>query len=375
MNLRLSRRALVRGGLACALGACLPDRAFKHRHSVVPEPLDDGFTIASPASVGLDDGVLEAIHAELLREDRQRGALGMLVIKDDLLVWETYLHDERDRDRHHHVQSTTKSVTSLAFGLARERGHFAELDQTLGELMPEQVQGKAADKGDVSIEHLLTMRSGIDFDNDVFSLEMWVDKPKDPLQHILRKPLYAKPGETFHYRDADPQLIGYLLQRATGMREEQWVRSNLFDPLGIRDYFWEGGADGVSMAAHGLHLRMRDMGKLGQLVLNGGTFAGRRLISSEWIALSTQTKVVAGDGGTGDPSLGYGYYWWTVAGRNVFSAWGHGGQHILISPSDRLVLVKIALPDTDDFAGSSLDDFVGLVAPLLGPGSIVPAPG
>jgi hypothetical protein len=188
----------------------------------------------------------------------------------------------------------------------------------------------------------------------------------DPLHYMLAKPLYAAPGERFYYRDVDPQVLGYLLQQETGETEENWTRRSILAPLGIQDYLWERGPDGVSMAAHGLHLRARDMAKLGQLMLEDGSFAGQRVVSTEWTALSTQTHVEAGDAGTGRPRLGYGYYWWTVNRQDVYSAWGHGGQHILISPSDGLVAVKIALPDTDDLEGSSLEDFLDLIEPLLG---------
>lgn len=365
MTRLVSRRGMVLGSAAAVACACLPDGSFKRRHGVVPQPLDDGWQIATPADVGLDPAALDAIHMELLREDRQRGALGMLVVKDDRLVWETYLRTDRDRDRHHHVQSTTKSITSLAFGVARDRGLFPSLDLRLRDVLPSAVARGAEDKGDITLDQLLTMRSGIAFDNDTFSLEMWVDRPADGLGHILRKPLYAQPGERFYYRDADPQVIGYVLQHVTGRSEKEWTREHLFAPLGIHDYFWESGRDGVSLAAHGLHLRARDMAKIGALMLHRGALGSGRIVSEEWVQLSTATHVSRGPLGTRSERLGYGYYWWTDDERALYSAWGHGGQHILVSPRDNLVLVKIALPDTDDLEGSSLDEFIELVAPLL----------
>lgn len=363
---RISRRRWMLGSAALGLAGCLPDGRFKHRYTTVPERLDDGWELADPDDVGLDPAALEDIHEELLREDRQRGALGMLVVKDGRLVWETYLRDPGDRDLHHHVQSVTKSVTSLAFGIALDRGHFDALDQSLDELIPDELVGKAQDKGAITLEQLLTMRSGIDFDNQEFSIEMWVDRPSDPLRYMLRKPFYDEPGESFYYRDADPQILGYLLQRATGQTEEAWTRERLLSPLGIDQYLWEHGPDGVSMAAHGLHLKPRDLLKIGQLMLEGGSFRGRQLVSRDWIARSTRAHVSAGDDGTKHAQLGYGYYWWTVRRRDVFSAWGRGGQHVLVAPSDRLVIVKIALPDTDDLQGGSLESFLDLVDPLLG---------
>ncbi len=365
MTARLSRRALLTLGAGCALGACLPDGRFKKRHATVPEQLADGWEIGRPDDVDLDERTLAAIHEELLREDRQRGALGLLVVRDDRLVWETYLHDVLDRDRPHHIQSMTKSITSLAFALAQDRGHLAELSLTLRDLVPQELTGAARNKGDIALRDLLTMRSGIAFYNDTFAVEMWVDRPPHPLRYMLEKRLYAAPGERFVYRDVDTQILGYLLQSAVGRNEESWTRELLFEPLGIRDYVWEHGRDGTSLAAHGLHLRPRDLAKIGQLMLNEGTFAGERIVSAERLRAFTRTEVPTGDAGTGHERLGYGYYWWTVADTDHYLAWGHGGQHILVAPAQRLVIVKIALPDTDNLAGSSPEEFLDLVAPLL----------
>lgn len=363
---RMTRRRFVGSSLAAGLCACLPDARYKHRLTTVPERLNDGWEIDTPASVGLDPRALSDIHDELLREDRHRGALGMLVVKDGKIVWETYLRSPHDRDIHHHIQSVTKSVTSLAFGIARDQGYFSSLDATLSELIPEELTGKARDKGKIRLIDLLTMRSGIDLDNRYFSIEMWVDKPKRPLHHILAKPLYDPPGERFYYRDADPQVVGYLLQKAVARTEQRFVDELLFSPLGIRDYLWERGADGVSMAPHGLHIKARDLAKIGQLMAEGGLHQERTLVSKSWCEESTRTHVPSGNRGTKHDELGYGYYWWTLPGTDMFSGWGHGGQYVLVSPERRLVLVRIAMPDTgEDLHGTQLEHFVELVKPLL----------
>ncbi len=361
-NYRLPWLALI--GLA--LAACLPDGTLKHRGPVVPEQLDDGWEIATPASVGLDQAALAQLHEQLLREDRSFGTLAVLIVKDGKLVWETYLRSLADRDHYHHLQSSTKSVTSLAFGAARGAGFFPDLQATLGQLLPDAVRGLDPRKAHITLEQLLTMRSGIAFDNDVFSVEMWVNKPRDPLRYILQKPMYADPGERFYYRDADPQLLGYVMQAALGMHEEQWVRKQIFEPLGITDYYWESGPDGVTMAAHGLHLRPRDFAKLGQLLLEGCAWHGTQLVPQAWCDAATSAHVPPKDTQIqGGEQLGYGYYFWVLTGDGAFSTWGHGGQFVLVVPAKQMVLVQVALPDTSgDLNGTSLPDFVELTAPL-----------
>ena len=119
------------------------------------------------------------------------------------------------------------------------------------------------------------------------------------------------------------------------------------------------------MAAHGLHLRPRDLAKIGQLMLQQGTFLGRRVVSSDWCALATTAQVPRGPSGTKHADLEYGYYYWLVPEYGAFSGWGHGGQYVFVHPGQQLVIAKTALPDTDDLHGARLEDFVELVSPLL----------
>ncbi|HVZ31064.1 MAG TPA: serine hydrolase [Polyangiaceae bacterium] len=355
------------GALGCLLLGCWFDGDLKHDTGATPESLDDGWQVASPEDVGLASQALAAIHEQLLREDRYRGTLSLLVVKDGKLVWETYLRRRSDQGAVRNIQSVTKSVTSLVFGIARDQGSIPSLDATLGQIFPDELVGLDPRKAAISLRDLLTMRSGIAFHNEDFSVEMWVEKPRQPLHYLLSQPLYADPGERFYYRDVDPQLIGYALSRLTGESEEQLAQA-LFAPLGIVNYYWEqGGRDGIHMAAHGLQLLPRDLAKIGQLVLERGEWHGQRVVSEEWLALSTAAQLspeqLQADTRQQQADFGYGYYWWVVPGVG-FSAWGHGGQFVLVVPARNLVLVQTAFPDTN-LPDSDLQSFLDLVQPLL----------
>jgi CubicO group peptidase (beta-lactamase class C family) len=343
------------------VSGCWFDGDFKHRNTTVPEQLDDGWEISTPEAVGLDPAALAGIHNQLLDPERFVGALGFLVIKDGKLVFETYLSTPADRDHVHHLQSTTKSVTSILFGIGRDQGWMPPVETTLCSILVEDCAGLEARKQSITLDNVLTMRSGIAFDNSDFSVEMWIDNPAHPARHILEKPLYADPGTVFYYRDADPQLISYAMQHLTDRNEESIGREYLFGPLGITDLYWDHGSQGDTMGAHGLHLRPRDLAKIGQLILDGGNWHGTPLVSSSWVELST-TKQVDSD----DPTLGYGYYWWTVPEANGLSTWGHGGQYAFVVPALRLVMVLISHPDTNQDAihGGELPQFVELTRPL-----------
>lgn len=351
--------------LVClALPACWLDEDLKQRRTTVPEVLDDGWEIASPQSAGLAPERLAAMHDEILREDRFVAMTALLIIKDGKLVWETYLRDPADRDVPHHVQSITKSVTSLAVGAAIARGEISGVDASIADLFPVEGAELEPRKQAMTLDDILTMRSGLDIDNDHFSIELWVDKPRDPLRYLLGKPLYADPGERFFYRDADPQLAGYALTRATSRSERDLVQERLFDPLGIHDIEWEAGHDGVTHAAHSLRIRPRDLAKVGQLVLQRGTWQGRELVPAQWIDEATRTHVDSSEEGPDGEPIGYGYYFWVVPGLG-FTMAGHGGQYVFIVPEEQLVMVAIGYPDSE-LHGSALDEFVPLVTALLG---------
>ena len=120
------------------------------------------------------------------------------------------------------------------------------------------------------------------------------------------------------------------------------------------------------MASHGLHLRPRDLAKLGQLMLDGGQWQGKQVVSPAWHDSSLTPRVDLTDGGA---AQSYGYYRWIVPRAGAYAAWGSGSQSIFVVPSQRLVLVLLSMPDTDGdlLPVGSLDEFVELTQRLWQP--------
>ena len=122
----------------CLLVGCLLDAPFKIKGPSTPEKLDDDWEIAVPESVSVDSGALEKIYDEFVSQDNYFNAKSLLVIKNGKLVFEVYCRSEKDRDRFGQVQSVTKSVTSLVFGIVKSEGFIDSLDQTLYSIIPEK---------------------------------------------------------------------------------------------------------------------------------------------------------------------------------------------------------------------------------------------
>jgi CubicO group peptidase (beta-lactamase class C family) len=347
-----------------SVSGCVSDMPFKFETSNVPEQLNDGWEVASPEEVGIDPEILDEVHADFASEDRYFNAKSLLVVKNGKLVFEAYCRNADDRDRYGHVASVTKSVTSLVFGIVKSEGYIDSLGQFLYSVMPEKFPSDVR-KRSITFRHLLTMTSGLAFDNDVFSVEIYVDEPCNPVKYILAKSLYAMPGERFYYRDCDPHLISYAIGRLTGKSEARWARERLFEPLGITEYYWDADHTGTTMGAHGLHLKPRDMAKIGQLVLDHGRWRGQQVVDSTWVAVSTRRQVDTTHQ-TEPHVYHYGYYWWVLPRWEAFTAWGHGGNFIFILPAKSMVIIMTSMADTDDdTVGTKLEDFEELIRPLL----------
>jgi CubicO group peptidase (beta-lactamase class C family) len=339
------------------LGGCIHDGRLKIPYNDVPRRLDDGWPIAAPDSLGMDRTMLRRAYELFFSEHDFVPARSLLVVRRGSIVAEGYCRDLDDISRIGALMSATKSVTSLLTGIGVDAGLV--LDRPLYDIIPDKFDADPA-KRRITLRHLLTMRSGLDFSNDDFSLEMDHDVHGDGVAHILRKPLLHEPGTNYNYQDCDPHLMSAALQQLAGMNLERFAKKHLFSALGISNYLWLQHHDGTTYGGYGLYLTPRDMARIGKLVLQKGQWEGRRIISEEWITRSTSRQTEMDEENT---RLGfdYGFYWWRVPELSAFTAYGHGGQYIFVAPAKELVIVLTAEPDTDiDTVSITLPQFLVL---------------
>jgi CubicO group peptidase (beta-lactamase class C family) len=252
-----------------------------------------------------------------------------------------------DADTLHNLKSASKSVASLALGIAIDRGLIRSINEPIFNFFPELSDLRSPERDRIQLVHALTMSMGLkwveatpstgDFNNDEARMHMaW-----DPCRYVLGLPVTAPAGQEFFYNTGALMLVSTIIRKATGRRLDEFARENLFEPLGITGVEW-GRYRGDTDAGGGLRLRPRDMAKIGQLVLAGGRWNDRQIVSKAWIDASTASKIKA----TGDMS--YGYLWWLgrslVDGREAHwvGALGRGGQSIRIVPELDLVVVVTA---------------------------------
>jgi CubicO group peptidase (beta-lactamase class C family) len=282
----------------------------------------------------------DALDAAFAQARLEAGIRSLAVSRGGSLVRAEYFNGG-GADTPEYVWSVTKSVLALTVGTALDAGCLSSVDQTIGELLgPTLVSdpGKSA----VTLRHLLTMSSGIDFPEASFyasgpSLyDAWVRAP-DQVAFVMARPLTARPGERFEYGSGTIHLASVALSRACGATASTIADSRLFDPLAIVSRSWETDRQGYSNGGAGLSLTATDMQAIGALVLDAGRYRGRQVVSSSWVQAMTSAQIATGSGAT----QWYGYGWWvgrTRAGDPLALANGWGGQFIAVVPARGLVV-------------------------------------
>ena len=313
---------------------------------------ENSWEYATPMEVGLEPGLMAELE-EAVTTGRFTNLHGVVVVKGGRLVLDAYAPGVDDDDLHY-TASVTKSVGSLLLGIALDRGFLRRLedgvlDLGLSDLFPEHgaILGADSRKGDIRLRHVLSMTAGLEWDEDSYPYNdprndwVRVRGADDPVRLVLEQAVDAPPGSEFVYSGGMSALLGALLDRAGGGSPRALAERELFDPLGISAYVWWDLGGGLIDVPGGLHLRPRDMAKIGQMCLQGGMWNGRQIVSRAWVAESTKPHVSNRYG----PD--YGLHWWVgdhdYRGRSahVFMASGHGGQRIFVVPEFNLVVVVV----------------------------------
>jgi len=350
-----------------------------------PVVSDDGWTIAAPDSVGIDGTRLCGIAARLKAQGADVHAV--VIVRHGKLVFEQYYagYDEPwggvrgqhdfDATTKHDMRSASKSVVSLLVGIAIDRKLIAGVDEPVVKFFPEYAALKTPGWIGVTLRHLLTMSSGIQWDEnrgwtDPANDEPHLGKDADPIGYVLGKPIAAAPDEIWNYNGGGTDLLGNILERTSGKPLNDFAREVLFEPLGITDGRWENYQNDKVAAAAGLRLRPRDAAKIGQLVLNHGAWGGRQIVPAAWIAESVAPRFQA-IGYFGGLAF-YGYQWWL--GRTLsrgeeikwIAAMGLGGQRIFIVPDlDLVVMTTSGLYTSPRQGNGALDILYSSIIPSI----------
>ena len=254
------------------------------------------------------------------------------------MVYENYF-DGYHEDLPHDTRSASKSVGSAVVGIAKDRGLFQRVDQSIFDFIPADYQSYKSDqKAKIDIKSLLTMSSGLDADdsreNSAASEDAY-QSSADWLKTVLSATMMNKPNTHANYSSANPYLLGLAVGNMLDEPLAVFMDRELFKPLGITNYVIQNDDKGNPYFGGGLYFTPRDLMKFGQLYLNKGNWKGNQLLSEEWVNDSFKNYLNLENT---KGKNGYGYLWWhhdyTHNGRAVHSveARGSGGQYIFVLP-------------------------------------------
>jgi len=356
-----------------------------------------GWTRATPASQGLD-----AERFEAFEKDIRAGAFGytdrVLVIRNGRLVvdikvdqnyraiskgrkspigcgfgcddpaWAhefNYLHPDyhpffKGREVHS-LQSVTKSIAATAIGIALGQGRLGSLDRPFLEFFTDKDVSRVDPRlRRATLRDLLTMRSGIEWHEQDRPLgdtntTILLERSKDWIQFTLDQPMDSDPGTKWAYNSGGSHLMAGIIRTATGRHIDDYAREFLFDPLGIKDWYWKKSPTGFPDSEGGLYLRAEDLAKIGYLYLQDGVWNGRRILPDGWVRDATTSHVRV------NTTWNYGFQWWltTRNGVDISAGRGFGGQLLFVIPSKNIVAVVNAWnvfgDKTNDIASALLN--------------------
>ena len=264
-------------------------------------------------------------------EDTDTDAL--LIIKNGAIVCERYLN-RADAATHFNSYSMAKSFNSIMVGLAIVDGRIHSVLDPVVKYVPE-LRGSGYEG--TTIQNLLEMRSGVDWDDNFFAegtlgrkahLAAWVEASARYTDEAHNTRQAHPPGTVFNYNTMDAAVIGLVVERAVMQSYGFYV---IDGPPGTGREFTGGGFNAV----------LRDYGRVGLLMLNQGRANGRRILPASYVAESTKPSTT-NDAETHEPHLGYAYFWWPILGSSAFTALGGEGQFIFVDPATRTVIVKMS---------------------------------
>jgi len=254
-----------------------------------------------------------------LRNDPTLDMHGVIVLKGGKVITEATF-GAYDQRVWHITHSECKSITGLAVGILIGEGKLS-LDDKLVDIFASRISKvNRFTHRNITIRHLLTMTSGVSF-NEAGSVT-----ETDWVKCFLESVILKEPGTSFNYNSMNTYMLGCAIREITGQGLTEYLTPRLFQPLGIENFFWEKCPKGNEKAGWGLYILPEDIAKIGQTVLDGGRFEGKQIVPADWIEQATSAQVKTPE------TLGaydYGYQIWVGRKERSFLFNGMFGQNVL----------------------------------------------
>jgi CubicO group peptidase (beta-lactamase class C family) len=277
--------------------------------------------------------------------------MALLILRGDRLLVERYQYD-RTPEQRFHSQSIAKTVVAMLVGIALHEGKIRSIDDLAQQYVPALADSPY---GKTSLRHLLTMSSGVEYretyepgdDNATLTARTYKQQSAggaDTLAPFATRVRQVPAGTRFSYASSETQTLALALRSAVGVPLADYLSEKIWKPMGAEaDATWLIDAAGQEVGFVGLNCTLRDFGRLGLLLANGGVVESRQIVPAAWVrAMTTPDAPYLRVGGT-MATLGYGYQTWLIdAHAPYFALLGLRGQAIFVDPVTKLVMVVIA---------------------------------
>jgi CubicO group peptidase (beta-lactamase class C family) len=277
----------------------------------------------------------------LLKALKEYESVAFLVIKDDSIRYERYW-DNYGKQSFSNSFSMAKSIIGILIGIAIDEGKIKNLDEPVCSFLPEFCTNS---NRILTIRHLITMSSGLNWDEGYTSLTSPVTRSyydTDLKAQMLDLKVITPPGKNFEYMSCNTQLLGFIIEKATGQTVSEYASDKLWKPIQAeRKALWSlDGRNGSEKAFCCFYSNARDFARIGKLFLQEGKWNNRQIVSENWVRESI-TPAPLMDGGF--PNKIYGLHWWLTEskGSKVFYARGILGQYIFAIPGENIIIVRL----------------------------------
>ena len=355
------RRASYVAVVACAASVVAACQTTNAPPTNVASVADSGATYfpaaswrtASPSAVGFDAARLENAVRDV-SAGRYGSMHGVLVVRFGYLALEHY--EAWDKSRVHTMQSVTKSVTSLLFGIARNKvpADAGNLDRPVLDVFKRYSSVANVDdrKRSLTLRHLMTMRTSMDFWEQPYAgspLDQLNRSTDDWVKFVLDRPMTGTPGSEWAYNSGAAIAMGGVIRELSGTNVDEFARRELFEPIGATGETWARSPyDGLPHCGGGLNLKPPDLARVGYLVLRHGRWGDREIVPQSWLDLTTAPVTRGSPVFFSNYGSAYSYFWWLFPTRRggtdtgVIAASGSGGQWLFVVPSLDLVVAVVA---------------------------------
>ncbi len=285
----------------------------------------------------------KTISEQHLKDFTRLETAAFVVIKKDSLTHEQYW-DGCGPDSHTNSFSMAKTITGILIGIAIDEGKIKSVDQPVCDFLPEFKEGDGAK---LTIRHLLTMSSGIDFDEDYVNPLAYPAAAyygTDLKKLTYKYKVVVAPGKTFEYLSGNTQLLGFILEKVIGKTVSDFASEKLWKPIGAKNTaFWSlDHKDGIEKAYCCFNSNALDFARIGELYLDSGKWNGVPVISVDYVSNSVKPAELLDE--SGKKNQKYGFSWWIIPdyrGHYIFYARGILGQYVLCIPDQDMVIVRL----------------------------------